>query len=224
MSRRLLPLATILWVLAGVLAFTALSALFGYDAILREPPGVILARFRDAGTPLLGAWALFAAVAFAFVPLAAALERREGLRPHWSGRASALAQGIGLARWVFAVPFLAAAHAHPEQAVAAEVAFGALHHLLGVGLGEAAGQLLLIGWTARLALRITAAPSPRRWLGIAGLATLLPWLAGLSEPLAAIVPALTPITVAALAFMVWEAWLLALALWPPRQGAARTFP
>jgi hypothetical protein len=215
MPPRLIPVLTLLWVMAGVAAFTALAALFGYDEVLREPPGIVLDRFAEAGTPLIAAWALFAAVAFAFAPLAAALERREGLGPHWTGRATALAQGAGLARWVFAVPFLAAAHGLPGQETSAEVTFGALHHLLGVGLGEFAGQLLLMVWTARLAWRIAATPGPRRWLGLAGLATLPLWALGLSEAVAAILPAMVPIKVAAAAFMAWEAWLVALALWPP---------
>jgi hypothetical protein len=216
MSVRAYPTATGLAVIAFVLAintaFVALVQLFGYDDVLREPTAEILTRFRAAGTPLVVAWLAFALGALAFAPLSRRIEEELGLRPGWSGPASAFAQFVGLARWVFAVPALAVAHAHGDAAhrAAAETTFEALHLLLGAGVGELLGQLLLLGWTVRIAHTLWARGD--RVIGGAGLATVPLWVAGLSEPLATVLPGLPTFEYAPVAFMAWEAWLLALGL------------
>jgi hypothetical protein len=208
--------ATGAWLLAFVVAlnlpYVALVALFGYDDVLREPPGEVLARFHAAGPGLVWAWLAFALGALAFAPLAPRIEAGAGLTPGWSGPASAIAQFAGLARWVFVVPGLAAAWVDGDEAArrAAESTYQALHAYLGSGIGEVLGQLLLIAWTARLAAKLWR--DGRRVLGGAGLATLPLWVAGLTEPLGTVLAGLPLVETTPLAFMGWEAWLAALGL------------
>jgi hypothetical protein len=206
--------ATGAWLLAFVvvlnLAYTALIALFGYDDVLREPPGKVLERFHAAGPRLVWAWLAFAFGALAFAPLSRRVELAVGLTPGWSGPASAFAQFAGLARWAFAVPALAAAYVSGDDATqrAAEVTFAALHGYFGAGLGEVLGQMLLIVWSARVGAGLWR--GGRRVLGGFGI-TLLPlWVAGLSEPLATILPGLPVLETTPIAFMGWEAWLAAI--------------
>jgi hypothetical protein len=193
-------------------AFTALVILFGYDDVLREPAAEVLRRFRAGGAPLVAAWAVFTAGALAFAWVGPMAERAAGARlPGWLAPAAGLAMAAGLLRWVVAVPALAAAHQAPGAGeatrAAAEMAYLALHHFAGAGIGELLGQVLLMAWTLAFARALRPA---HPWLALAGLATLPLWLAGLSEPLATGWPGLPVIEAAPIAFMAWEAWLVAL--------------
>jgi hypothetical protein len=228
MSARIpLALALLAMVVALNAAFTALVLLFGYDDVLREPAAEVLARFHAGGARLVAAWAAFAAGALAFAWIGPAVEREVGLVPGWMAPAAALAQAAGLLRWVTGVPVLAALHQAPDATeaarVAAEAAYLALHQFAGAAIGEVIGQVLLAGWTLRVALAMRAR---HPWLARAGLATLPLWLLGLSEPLATGWPGLPVVEAAPIAFMAWEAWLLALgvtwlaAAWRPRAAAA----
>lgn len=195
-------------------AFTALVLLFGYDDVLRDPPALVLAAFHAAGTPLVAAWAVFAAGALAFAWVGPLAERAAGLATTaWLAPAAALAQAAGLSRWVTAVPVLAAVHQSPlageATREAAELAYLALHQFAGAGIGEILGQLLTAAWTLRLALALRR-ERPR--LAAMGAATLPLWLLGLTEPLGTTMPGLPVIEAAPIAFMAWEAWLATLAI------------
>lgn len=200
------------WALALNVPYAALIALFGYDDVLREPPGVVLERFHAAGEPLVWAWLAFAFGALAFAPLSQRVEVAAGLSPGWSGPASAFAQFAGLARWVFAVPSLAAAYATGDEVTrrAAEATYAALHGYLGAGFGEVLGQLLILTWTVRLARGLWF--QRRRVLAAIGFATVPLWVAGLSEPLHTVLPSLLVVESTPVAFMLWEAWLAALGI------------
>jgi hypothetical protein len=200
------------WVVALNVPYAALIQLFGYDDVLREPPGVVLERFHAAGEPLVWAWLAFALGALAFAPLSRRVELAAGLAPGWSGPASAFAQFAGLARWVFAVPSLASAYVAGDEATrrAAESTYAAVHGYLGAGIGETLGQLLVLVWTGHLARALWR--QGRRALASIGGMTMPLWLAGLSEPLHSVLPSLPVIESTPLAFMVWEAWLAALAI------------
>ena len=129
-------------------AFTALTMLFGYDDVLRDPPGEVLRRFLAGGGTLVAAWAVFAAGAIAFAWIGPMAERAAGISlPAWLAPASAFAMGTGLLRWVVVVPVLAAQHQAPEASeatrAAAEMAYRAIHQIAGVGIGEVLGPILL---------------------------------------------------------------------------------
>jgi Domain of unknown function (DUF4386) len=213
---RILGLGFIAFVIAANLAFVGLQASFGYDDILREPAGVILARFREGGTVLIGLWALFALSAAAFVPLALAMDKAAQRR--WGaampiatafGVVSGVLQAIGLARWVFAVPGIAELHL-TEPAIA-EALLWTLHQLAGVALGEFLGQLFLVGWTLGAARMFWACGD--KWLqglSVIGFATVPLWLLGFTELFATVAPGVPVVEAAPWAFMGWEAWLFAV--------------
>lgn len=202
----------LIFILAVNLPYAALISLFGYDDVLREPPGDVLTRFAAGGEVLVLAWAGFAFAALSFALLSPRIERAAGLVPGWAGPASAFAQFAGLARWVFAVPVLATAYVEGNagERASAVAAYQALHGYLGAGIGEILGQMLLIAWTARLAVAFWR--SKRRLLAALGLVTLPLWIAGLTEPLGTVLPSLPLIETTPFAFMGWEAWLAAIAV------------
>ena len=213
-ARSLAAMALIALVVALNAAFTALSLLFGYDDVLREPAAEVLRRFQAGGGPLVAAWAAFTAGALAFALVGPMAERAAGLPGRdWLAPAAALAMAAGLVRWVVAVPALAAVHQAPDSTevlrAAAEMAYLALHHYAGAGIGELIGPVLLMAWTLRFARALQPA---HPWLSRAGFAVLPLWLVGLSEPLATGWPGVPVVEAAPIAFMAWEAWLVAVAV------------
>jgi len=162
--RPLLGLATIGLAVGFNIPFAVLAATYEYPDILRRPAGVALDLFAAGGSWLILTWYGFALAALALVPLALALS----LQPHRvavapalaigagiAGALSGLAQAVGLLRWVFVIPGLAAAHAAPGATeatrLAAEGAFAILNSYGGVAIGEHLGQLLLVGFVLALA-------------------------------------------------------------------------
>jgi hypothetical protein len=218
-----LALLILLFLTAATLPYTWLIAHFGYDDILREPGGAILAKFHAGGPALVLAWFTFAMSALLFVPVAMGFERL--LSAHWTsglgaqtlGIASAIAQATGLLRWVLVVPGLAGMYVAPGSSENLQqtlgVVFDAVHRYGGMVLGEMVGQLLLAGWTALVALQLLRSAAVPRWIARIGLLTVPLWLLGQSELLHMVVPAVRSIEVIPVAFMAWEAWLLLIAMY-----------
>jgi hypothetical protein len=203
--------------------FAMLVERFGYDDVLREPAAVVLERFADGGGGLIAAWLAFGLGSLLFVPVALALARALRGEPARSpstitvlGLASAILQSVGLLRWVFVVPGLAALHADPATdpatRAAAVVGFELVHQYGGVLIGEFLGQLLLVAWTVGTSWPLLALSGAWRALGIAGLAISVGWLIGFSELLATALPGVVVVEAAPVAFMAWEAWLVAIAV------------
>lgn len=205
------------FLMAASLPYSWLIAHFGYDDILREPAADILTRFHAGGPALVTAWLAFGLGALLFIPAALALERLLPVRGALPlAIASATAQAIGLLRWVLVVPGLAGAYVDPAASPATRdalvVVFDAVHHYGGMVIGEMVGQLLLAGWTALVSFELWLSRALPRGLAVMGALTLPLWLLGQSELLHAHIPAIPRVEVVPLAFMGWEAWLLALAM------------
>ncbi len=222
-SAQLLASALIvLFLVVATVPYLWLIAHFGYDDILREPTAVILRSFHAGGAPLVAAWFVFAMSALLFIPLALALDRlgQPGARGLPSAMplavASAVAQCIGLLRWVLVVPGLSSAYvdagATEVTKAAVVVVFEAVHHYGGMVIGEMVGQLLLAGWTLLAGWRLARSGVLPRWLCWAGSATVPLWLLGQTELLHQVVPTVPLYEVVPVAFMAWEAWLAALAV------------
>jgi hypothetical protein len=154
-SRPLPGLAAILLALLFNMPYAILAATFDYPDILRRPAGEVLDAFAASGAGLILTWHAFALAALALVPLALALSltpERLALAPGLAvsaailGALAGLTQAIGLVRWVFVIPQLAAAHANPAAQPgvrpAAEALFDLLNAYGGVAIGEHLGQLL----------------------------------------------------------------------------------
>jgi hypothetical protein len=127
------------------------------------------------------------------------------------GIAAAITQAIGLSRWVYAVPGIAAAwSANPDERVAIETVFNALHQFAGVGIGEAIGQALTafwmigVGWTQLRHPRFGIISASLAWIGAAFL------LVGLTEGLATVIAFDPGVTAwgAMIGFLVLTVWLV----------------
>lgn len=144
--------AAIVLGLAFNVPYAILAWRFEYPQILRRPAQEVLQQFADGGPGLVLVWHAFALTAVALAPVAVALAITPGRlarRPALAigaaiaGGLSSLAQAIGLMRWVFVVPALAAAAPGQAGAGPAIAGFELLHGFAGVAIGEHLGQLLL---------------------------------------------------------------------------------
>ncbi|MEI9850817.1 MAG: DUF4386 family protein [Sphingomonas sp.] len=191
-AARPIGIALIVYAIGFNIPYTWLGINFDYPAILRAPPGEILARFAAQGDAIVFAWAAFMAAALLLAPVAVGVARVTRRRGDMSqaiaaiGVAAAIAQAIGLSRWVYAVPGLAASWAQGDVAQA-EAGFLLLHQFAGVGVGEAIGQTLTAFWLIGVALgqrgdqRYGAAVA---WVGLAaGVVLLLGLVEGLATVL-----------------------------------------
>ncbi|MFN8631073.1 MAG: DUF4386 family protein [Chloroflexota bacterium] len=223
-ERLILGMALIALPIAFNVLFTALAKMFEYPDILRHETSDILSRFTAGGQRLLLTWWLFMATAIALVPVAALVAAH--LAPAGIALATAslalgvtagLVQAMGLARWPFLVPILAArydgATSEAERA-ATRIVFDAAHRYLGVAVGEHLGYLTTGAWTIVVGLAIVATPGSIAILGVAGVVLGALLAAGSLEfvgrpgergwPFA---EKLVPV-----AYLGWSLWLLALGI------------
>ena len=154
-NRMVTGLAAIAFAILFNIPFATLASIYEYPDILRRPAGEALDLFAAGGPFLVLTWYGFALAALALVPLAIALSITPGriqnqpalaIGAAMAGSLAGVTQAIGLLRWVFAIPAIAAAHADPlasaETRFAAERAFDLLNAWGGVAIGEHMGQLL----------------------------------------------------------------------------------
>ncbi len=143
--------------------YAILVSSFDYPNILRQPADVVLARFADGGAELILTWYAFGLTALALAPLSLALSLTPENLTHAPNRAigagvlgalAAVAQAIGLFRWTFVIPGLAAKVADPQITQATRTAalemFTMLNQFAGVAIGEHVGQLLTAAFVATL--------------------------------------------------------------------------
>jgi len=206
-------------------AFFELGRAFEYPSILRKEPDEILRRFAAGGSGLILRWEALLVSALLMLPLAALLAVVLAASPALTvlsvvvGAAAALVQGLGLARWPFAVPELVrrylAAPSGPDgdaERRTVEGVFATLHRLLGVGIGEHLGYLFTGMWTLLVAGSILSTVVLPAWLGVVGLPIGVALLIGTLEfvgpnerdgwPLAG--------TIVPIAYIAWSLWLIAL--------------
>jgi hypothetical protein len=209
-------------------AFFELGRAFDYPAILRREPDEILRRFAAGGAGLLLRWHLLFLSALAMVPLAVVLAVVLDAGPVLTplamvvGVVAALVQGLGLGRWLFAVPELArrymAADGPEAEAVATrrsiEVAVAVLHRYLGVGVGEHLGYLATGLWTILVAVSILHGAVLPGWTAILGIVIGIALLVGTLEFVGpnerdgwALAGTIVPI-----AYIAWSIWLIVLGL------------
>jgi len=154
-SRRIVGLSAIALALVFNIPYSVLGATFDYPHVLRRPPGEVLDLFGAGGPALVLTWYAFMlcalmlapfAVAFVVTPVRIVVRPVVAIAAVGVGVAAALAQAIGLSRWVFVVPGLARTHldpaAGPDARLFAERTFEMLGQAMGVGVGEHIGQLL----------------------------------------------------------------------------------
>jgi hypothetical protein len=205
----------LLFVVAVQLPFATLTVLFDYPDVLRQPASRVLQAFVAGGDGLVLVWYAYAASIGAFVAGAWAFWQVTTHRASATVLAlvSGLLQAVALLRWTFAVPSLAAAHAvaSPAQQAVLEAQFALLNGYLGMGLGEHLGQVLMVAWT--LVMTTRAPMLSRWWIGLSRLSAAL-LSVGLLEQLGTALgrdaSLLAPLSTTG--FLLWSAWLVALAL------------
>ncbi len=215
--------ALVAFALAANVPFALLVERFGYDDVLREPPLQVLVAFRAGGPELILIWLAFALCALAFLWVSAwtgkAIRAGGGRWPLWAaagGAAAAVAQAVGLSRWVFVVPGLAeqALDGSATESVVAVGAYQTLHQFAGVAIGEWLGQTLLAAWTLAVGLALVRGPLARgMWtkaLGVAALLLAPLWIVGQVELLATVDPAFPDFQITQWVFTAWLGWLLAV--------------
>jgi hypothetical protein len=152
-SRPIAGVSAIALAIAFNVPFSILAATFDYPDILRRPAGEALAAFAAGGAPLVLTWYAFMLTALAMAPVSIAIAvspTRIASNPVLAaggaiaGALAALAQAIGLSRWVFVVPGLARMHesGSAEAQSAAARSFDLLNQYGGVAIGENIGQFL----------------------------------------------------------------------------------
>ncbi|MEJ0012887.1 MAG: DUF4386 family protein [Bauldia sp.] len=216
---RWLGVAFIVFAIAFNLPFSYLGANFNYPAILREPVGTILTAFTAGGTGLVLAWFGFMVAALVLAPVAvgiAKVTQRVGNAAYavaGLGIAAGLAQAIGLSRWIYAAPGLAAewnAAADPAAKAAVEQLFTTLHQFAGVGVGEAIGQSLTAFWVIGVALAQSSHPRFGAAVASLGIITGIILILGLAEGLATAIPFSVGILglAALVGFVLLSLWLV----------------
>jgi len=200
-------------------AFSVLSVIFEYPAILREPTDHILRRFAEGGQGLIAVWYVLTLSAVLLVPAAILLHRFLAFeRASWMpvattfGVLAGLVQTLGLIRWVFLVPYLSDLYVNPASSAstkeAVDVIFQSFHRYVGAALGEHLGYLFVGCWVLLAALAMLQSARFSQWVAYLGIVSAVGILVGLLEP-AGFAPAGL---INALGFILFAIWLLAIAV------------
>ena len=233
-SRPLVGLGAIALALAFNAPFAILAATFDYPDVLRRPAGEALDLFAAGGAPLILTWHAFALTALALAPVAIALSltpARIASKPALAvgaaivGALAALAQAIGLWRWVFVVPGLARVHGDAasthEAKIAAERTFELINQYGGVAIGEHLGQML----TALFVILLSTLQwgERRRISAVVGFATAIAIIFGAGEGVAIAIgrsgETLASVTIAG--FMGLTLWLILTGIGVMRGAGSR---
>lgn len=218
--RRLTGLLFIVGAVLVNVPYTLLILNFDYPTILREPAGTVLTQFQAGGSGLIFTWLAFA---WSGLPLLAALvlvqklvERED--TPYLGfatvmGVVGAVAQVVGLLRWAFVVPTLAAAYTDPQASeatrAAAVLVFQALHQYGGVVLGEHIGQAFTIVWMVLVSLAMRRSPGFMPWMGWLGLGAAVVYALAQTELVATVVPDFPVVPDAGLyGSLLWLVWMV----------------
>jgi hypothetical protein len=195
--------------------FFALGRAFEYPDILRKPTDYILTRFAAGGSRLIALWYAFAVTALLAIPMALLfhsvfVEQHPQLATVSAivGVLSGLVQALGLFRWTFLVPSLAAQYnaSSATQATrdAVAVVFHAFHQYIGVAVGEHLGYLFTGSWTILISVMMFTSVIFTPLLGIFGIVSAVGIMTGLLEP-AGWKPAGA---INAMSYVAWSLWLI----------------
>jgi hypothetical protein len=195
--------------------FFALGRAFEYPDILRKPTDYILKRFAEGGSRLIILWYAFAVTSLLAIPMALLFQfvffdQQPQLATVSAilGVLSGLVQAMGLLRWPFLVPTLAAQYnaesATPAVREAVAVVFHAFHQYIGVAIGEHLGYLFTGAWTIVISIMMFTSPIFNPLVGSFGIISAVGIMAGLFEP-AGWKPAGV---INAISYIVWSLWLI----------------
>ncbi|MBC7871637.1 MAG: DUF4386 domain-containing protein [Chitinophagaceae bacterium] len=198
------------------IVFFALGRTFEYPNILRKPTDHILKRFSEGGSHLVLLWYAFALTALLAIPMALLFQLvfiddqpQLAVVSAIVGVLSGLVQAMGLFRWTFLVPSLAAQYndqnTTPAVRDAIEVVFHAFHQYIGVAVGEHLGYIFTGTWTILISVMMFNSAIFSPFMGIFGIISAVGMMVGLLEP-AGWKPAGA---INAISYIVWSLWLIA---------------
>ena len=196
-------------------AFFILAPTINWPASLGEPPAVIFPLILDQSVAVFAGYLSYLVHALALIPMAILL--RDSLKLDGAvgttvvtlGVLAGFAKALGITRWLFLMPGLAAAYTDPTATEAEQAAVAAVYEAFNAyagGIGELMGVGLFAGiWT--IVISATLVRNGDRLLGFAGygaaallLSTLLS-VVGIESPL-----------MLTLSGILWQFWTLALAI------------
>jgi len=204
-------------------AFFILMPAINWPASLDEPPAVILPLILDQAGPVFAGYASYLIHALVLIPLAVLLRGTLRMAPVAGkvavvmGVLAGLAKALGIVRWLFLMPGLAAAYTDPTATdatkAAIEVVYAAFNAYAG-GVGELLGVGLFAGvWTLLISAALMRLGGGARVLGYVGLVAA----AGLLSTLPSVVGIESPVLLT-LSGIVWQVWTAAVAVWHLRSG------
>jgi hypothetical protein len=207
----------------GVLVpYLLLSISFDYPDILRQETSIILYRFHEGGSKLVGTWFFFALGGITLIPayilIGQKLEERSLLTRTATvfGVIGLVVQMIGLLRWTFVVPVLASSYVNAtDEAVKASaiISFKTIHKFGGVLLGEHLGQLFTIIWTVLISIvldRLKFVPKWTTWLAYISSAI---YILSQAELLATVIPGFPVWDLAGfIGSTLWLIWLIIIGI------------
>jgi hypothetical protein len=221
-NARLAGAALALAAALAIAGFTALGSIFEYPQILDEPTGDILALFREHQIAVMSWFGVLVVSAALIAPAGIWLGRLAGGTLGRAiaavGIAAATVQVVGLQRWLTLVPAISQDALDPARRAAAEHRFELWHTVLGKAIGETLGYALTATFTVLVvvALRRTVLP---RWLAIVG------YTAAALIATGVVIPLLDAASLTNFAgYIIWCAWLLAVAVVLFRLRATTTVP
>ena len=208
----------IIGALGVFIPYTILTIIFEYPDILRQDTSVILTKFQNGGSRLIGTWFAFALLGLPLIPayimLGQAFENKNG----WIRTATTLGviglivQMIGLLRWTFVIPVLASSFVNSTDEatkVAAITSFKLIHQFGGVLLGEHIGQLFTIIWTIIISISLVQLKYFTKWMGWFAVISSIIYLISQAELLATVIPDFPVWDLAGfIGSTLWLIWLL----------------
>ncbi|MEM7567756.1 MAG: DUF4386 family protein [Pseudomonadota bacterium] len=202
-------------------AFFVLAPAINWPASLGLPASEMLPLLLEQFGAVFSGYSLYLIHALLLVPLAVALHVALGLGGIAGGTATALgvlagaAKALGIVRWLFLMPALAASWIAPDTTdatrAAIAVVFDAFNAYAG-GVGELLGVGLFAGlWTVLLSIvllrRGATLLAAFGFVAALGLLSTLPSVVGIESPI-----------LLTLSGIVWQFWTAALAIWLWRGG------
>jgi hypothetical protein len=219
MNRKLTAIALIAAAVLTNAGFTALSSIFNYPDVLKEPTGEVLDRFREHQSSVSLWFAVLAVSAALFWPIAVGIGKLRSDR--WmklavpAGIAAAVVQAIGLSRWPLLVPTFASDAASTSAATTADAQanFDTANTILGTVIGETFGYFLTAAWTLLVVASLGTRFSGKVFTSL-GTVSAAMIVVGVFSPLdLALID-----TVNFAGYVLWSIWLIWLAVAVLRDG------
>jgi hypothetical protein len=218
----LIPLTGLLLIVVPIafnVTFFLLQRAFEYPDILRKPTDYILRRFKEGGAPLRRLWYAFTFSAVLFTPVPVLVGQLFQPEVPWYlvvgttiGVLAGAVQFLGLIRWPFLVPSLAATYTDPASTEATRdsvaVVFQAFHRYAGVAIGEHLGYIFTSAWTILLCIAIIATDLVNPLFGWLGIIPAIGLLIGVFEETGFKPAGL----INAISYILWSVWLIALGI------------